>query len=154
MQNHSKGVNAIEDASFVASINDLTTHLKTIKENLLKAEVFPGFLEDCCYCVVQINGYERLKKGVQHLMDNHEILFDKTPPVKSLTQSVSQEFEDVSISTISNTPIRITSKGPIKIPAEPRIAPLIITTSWPVPYSSDKDVPWNYGAEVYYHGVK
>ena len=26
--------------------------------------------------------------------------------------------------------------------------------SGPIPYSSDKVVPWNYGADVYYHGVK
>ena len=24
----------------------------------------------------------------------------------------------------------------------------------PIPYSSDKTVPWNYGGDVYYHGVK
>src|ERR1051325_2837869 len=35
-----------------------------------------------------------------------------------------------------------------------RVAPLIITSSRPVPYSSDKAIPWNYGADVYYHGVK
>ena len=75
MPNHGKGVNAIEDASFVSSINDLTTPLKTIKKNLLKAVVFPRCLEDCCCCAVQTNGCEWLKKGVQHLMDNHEILF-------------------------------------------------------------------------------
>ena len=34
------------------------------------------------------------------------------------------------------------------------MAPLIITTPGPIPYSFDKVVPWNYGAEVYYHGVK
>ena len=34
------------------------------------------------------------------------------------------------------------------------MAPLIITSPRPIPYSSDKDIPWNYGAEVYYHGVK
>ena len=94
-----------------------------------------------------------MKKGVQHLMDNHEILFERTQSVKSLIEVVSQEVEDVSIITISNKPIRIPFKGPIRIPVDPRIAPLIITTSGPVPYSSDKVVPWNYGAEVYYHGV-
>ena len=87
-------------------------------------------------------------------MNSHEILFEKTPSVKSLTKSVSQEFEDVSIITISNQPIRITSKGPIRIPVKPRIAPLIITKPGPVPYSYDKAIPWNYGAEVYYHGIK
>ena len=34
------------------------------------------------------------------------------------------------------------------------MAPLIITSPRAVPYSSDKAIPWNYGAEVYYHGVK
>ena len=34
------------------------------------------------------------------------------------------------------------------------IAPLIITSPGLIPYSSDKAVPWNYGAEVYYHGIK
>ena len=88
MPNHSKDINAIEDASFVASINDLTTPLKTIKENLLKFGVFPGCYEDCFFYAVQINGCKWLKKGVQHLMDNHEILFERIPSVKSLTQSV------------------------------------------------------------------
>src|ERR1043165_2869143 len=45
--------------------------------------------------------------------------------------------------------IRISSADPA-----PRVAPLIITSPRPVPYSSDKDILWNYGAEVYYHGVK
>ena len=87
-------------------------------------------------------------------MDSHEILFERTPSMKCLTEVVSHEFADVSIITISNKLVRIASKGPIRIPIEPRIALLIITTPGPVPYSSDKVVPWNYGAEVYYHGVK
>ena len=31
---------------------------------------------------------------------------------------------------------------------------MIITATGPVLYSSDKAIPQNYGAEVYYHGVK
>src|ERR1051325_4950160 len=45
--------------------------------------------------------------------------------------------------------IRISSADPT-----PRVAPLIITSPRPVPYPSDTAIPWNYGAEVYYHGVK
>src|ERR1051325_9991525 len=45
--------------------------------------------------------------------------------------------------------IRISSANPV-----PRVAPFIITSPMPVQYSSDKAIPWNYGAEVYYHGVK
>ena len=60
----------------------------------------------------------------------------------------------MAIITISNKPLRISSKGPIRISNEPIIAPLIISVVGPVPYTSDKAVPWNYGVEVYYHGVK
>src|ERR1043165_5213903 len=45
--------------------------------------------------------------------------------------------------------IRISSADPM-----PRVAPLIITSPRPVPYSSNKAILWNYGAKVYYHGVK
>ena len=55
MPNHGKGVNSIEDASFVSSVKDLTTPLKIVKKNLLKAGVFPSCFEDCYHCAVQIN---------------------------------------------------------------------------------------------------
>src|ERR1051325_10714763 len=45
--------------------------------------------------------------------------------------------------------IRISSADPA-----PRVAPLIITSPRPIPYSYDKTIPWNYGAKIYYHGVK
>ena len=52
MPDHGKGVNAIEDAIFVSFVNDLTIPLKTVKDNLLKAGVFHGCLEDCFCCAV------------------------------------------------------------------------------------------------------
>src|ERR1043165_6631230 len=54
----------------------------------------------------------------------------------------SEDYADVNV-------IRISSADPV-----PRVAPLIITSTRPVPYSYDKAIPWNYGAKVYYHGVK
>ena len=83
-------------------------------------------------------------------MDSHKILFERTPLAKSLTN----KCEDLSIITISNKPLRITSKGPIRISNEPVVAPLIITNPELIPYSSNKEVPWNYGAEVFYHDIK
>ena len=47
MPNHGKGVNAIEDTVFVSSVEDLTTPLTIVKENLLRVGVFPGCLKDC-----------------------------------------------------------------------------------------------------------
>ena len=83
-------------------------------------------------------------------MDSHGILFEKTP----LSKSLINKCEDLSIITISNKPLRITSKGPIRISNEPTVARLIITNPRPIPYSSNKAAPWNYGAEVFYHGIK
>ena len=35
-----------------------------------------------------------------------------------------------------------------------RAPPFMITVPGPIPYTSEKVVPWHYGADVYYHGVK
>ena len=40
------------------------------------------------------------------------------------------------------------------IPAPARPTPLTITLPGPIPYSSENVVPWHYGSDVYYHGVK
>ena len=47
MPKNDKGVNAVEDAIFVTSIEELTTPLNAIKNNLLKAGIFPGYVKDC-----------------------------------------------------------------------------------------------------------
>ena len=78
-----------------------------------------------------------MREGIQRLMDNHIILVEKIPPMEKLFQDL--EFEDVSV--ISKNSVRITSKGPMKITAGPRVAPLIITASGLIPYSSDKAIP-------------
>ena len=91
MPNHGKGVNAIEDVVFVSPVEDLTTPLTIVKENLLKAGVFPGCLKDCHCCAKQVNGCKWLKEGVQRLINSHEIMFFRTPSIKSLTNK-AEEF--------------------------------------------------------------
>lgn len=83
-------------------------------------------------------------------MDNRVILFEKTPTVDSSFERWG--LEDVSV--VTKAPVKITSKGPVKITTKPRVASLIITTPGPIPYSSNKAIPWNYGTDVYIHGVK
>ena len=80
-------------------------------------------------------------------MDNKEILFERTmiPLVP---------IQDVVIITIYANPSKVSSRKPVRITSVPRIAPLIITVPGPIPYTSDKVVPWHYGADAYYHGVK
>ena len=62
-------------------------------------------------------------------MENHIILIEKVP-------SAENPCQDFSI--IFGTPVRIISKGPIRITANRKAALLIITTSEPIPYSSKK----------------
>ena len=92
MPSHGKGVNAIDDVSFVSTINDLITPLMTVKKNLLRAGLFSGCLENCYHCASQTNGCIWMKKGIERLIDSHEILFEKTPSMKSFPESISQEL--------------------------------------------------------------
>ena len=82
-------------------------------------------------------------------MDGREILFKKIPTIENSIDKA----EDLGIITISNKPLRISSKDPSRISNEPTVYPLIITAHGPISYSSNKVVSWNYGAEVYYHGI-
>ena len=78
-------------------------------------------------------------------MDDCVILFEKIPFEKiPSAESTSQDLNLEDVSTIFGNPVRITSKGSMKITAEPRVAPLIITAPGPIPYSSNNSIPWNY----------
>ena len=108
-------------------MSEFTTPLMIIKKKLLQADLFLGCIENY-YCVSQSNGCALLKEGIQRLMDDRLILFEKTPSMESLCKSMPQdpELEDVSVITSFGTPIRITFKGLVKITAKHRISPLII----------------------------
>ena len=147
MPKHSRGVNAVEDDMFVTVVDELITPLLTIKRNLMRAGLFPGYDESCHLCLSLPTGCHLLKAGVQLLMDDKEILFEKT-----LVPTIS--YNDVSIVTISANPSRVSTKRPVRITSVPKVAPLIITMPGPITYSSDKTVPWNYRGNVYYHEVK
>ena len=79
-------------------------------------------------------------------MDSQQILFEKIPVTPT-------PINEVSIITISANLSKV-SKRPVKITSAPKTAPLKITMPGPVPYKSDKSVPWNCGGEIYYHSIK
>ena len=68
----------IEEDMFVTSVDDLMNPLLTIKENLLNSSVFPGCGESFHFCLSSPTSCPLLKAGVQCLIDNKEILFEKT----------------------------------------------------------------------------
>src|SRR3954469_15463977 len=154
MPKHDNTVNAIMDTIHVYDVRDLSTPLPDIKRKLLRAGLFPGCDPDCYYCALRPEGCENLKRGIQGWMDRGTIRFEKTPTVEELCEGFSRglKFEDVSV--ISKVPLKIPTKAPLKISAEPRVAPIVITQPGPIPYSSDKAIPWNYGADVFVQGVK
>ncbi|KAI5382844.1 hypothetical protein KIW84_070306 [Lathyrus oleraceus] len=81
-------------------------------------------------------------------MDDRTILLEKIPKVEN-------PIEEISVIARFRVPVKITAtRLPVKITAEPKVAPLIITAPGPVPYSSSKAIPWNYGGDVYIHDIK
>ena len=87
-------------------------------------------------------------------MDTQEILFQKTP-IDTITHVTPITFDtptnDIAIITISDD-LSKTCKRPVKITPDPKFVSLKITMSGPIPYKSNKT--WNYGGEIFYHGVK
>ena len=131
------GVNAVDEDVYAVYVNDVATPLMTVKRNLLLAGLFPGCSKGCLFCAVSLSGCPLMKLGIQSLMDSKEILFKKTAvpfvPV-----------EEVSVVIIFNNPIKAPPRKPVKIMT---VAPIVITVLGPLPYESDKAVPWHYGAD-------
>ena len=78
MPKHGHGVNVVDDDLFVTSVEEISTPFMTVKKNLLLAGLFSGYGEGCHFCSILPTGCPLLKAGVQRLMDNKEILFEKT----------------------------------------------------------------------------
>lgn len=77
--------------------------------------------------------------GIQKFLDECFLQCDKVVKER-------KEGKEVSVISIPYTPVSLA--------APVQAVPLTITVPGPVPYSSEKVVPWHYGSDVYYHGVK
>lgn len=135
-------VNVIENSdevlNLIRDVNKLKTPLALVKRRLLKCDIFPGCPPDCKQCSGQPEGCDVLRMNIQKMIDQYMIQFD----------IISVDNDDVGKSIVATVSIPY---DPISLPANVRIAPLIIATPGPVPFTSTKVMPWHYGAEVYYH---
>ncbi|KAI5390588.1 hypothetical protein KIW84_075770 [Lathyrus oleraceus] len=114
MPNHDKTVNAVDGNSRISNVSDLAAPLLTIKENLLQAGLFPGCAEDCDLCALRPDDCLKLRNGIQRLMDDRTILFEKVPKVEN-------RVEEISVIARSKVPVKITAtRMPVKITAEPK----------------------------------
>ena len=131
MPKHGHSAHAIEEDMYVAVVDDLMTPLPIIKMNLLKAGIFPGCEKDCYFCSSLQSDCPLLKSGIQRLMDNQEILFQKIPvtPITPITHvTLVTPINDVAIITISDNLPKV-CKRPVKIKPDPKFVPLKITMS-------------------------
>ena len=103
MHRHGHNDSAVEEDLFVSAMDELLTPLLTIKLNLLKAGVFPGCDQDCLACMSSPFDCPLLKKRIQQLIGNKEILFEK-----ALVSPIP--VPEVSIITIYANPSRVPKK--------------------------------------------
>lgn len=129
-----QGLNLIKDVEL------LKTPLLSVKDALVKNDVFPGCFRNCHACQESIDGCDSLKKGIQKLISEGSLQCEKVVKNKKIVKN------EVSVISIPYSPA--------EIPVPAKTVPLTITVPGPVPYLSEKVVPWHYGSDVFYHGVK
>lgn len=133
-------VNVVEveqKQSLIRDVNLLKTPLLSVKEALVRNNVFPSCCYSCDACQSSVDGCNNLKGGIKRLLNEGRLQCEK------VAKAVEREVAVISI-----------PYAPVNIPVPAKPAPLTITVPGPVPYSSEKAIPWHYGSEVFYHGVK
>jgi hypothetical protein len=91
-----------ENLNLVVNVNDVQTSLFVVKERLLRGGAFSGCDKNCSDCGNHENGCVKLKEGIQELMNEGCLQFDR----------VVKDREEVSTVTIYFTP----SEGPVHTP--------------------------------------
>ncbi|XP_058741044.1 uncharacterized protein LOC131613387 [Vicia villosa] len=129
----------VEDTRLVKDVVELDSLLPPLKKELLRMGLYSGCGECCIDCMAISSVCDKVKSGIQQLMDSGYLQFERV----RRPEMVENEIDVASI-----------PYTPAKIPIPARAPPLVITSPGPVPYRSEKAVPWNYGGEVFYQWAK
>ncbi|XP_058759673.1 uncharacterized protein LOC131632984 [Vicia villosa] len=144
------GVNVIEseEISFISDVGCLTFPLVSVKQHLVNCGIFPGCGVDCENCKSQPEGCADLRSMVQKLINEGPLQFYRR------LRGAKSKASEVSVISIAPICIQVPIQIPVSIPYEEQPAALMITVPGPIPYESEKAVPWHYGSDVYYCGTK
>ncbi|XP_058763228.1 uncharacterized protein LOC131636633 [Vicia villosa] len=132
-------IEVVEDARLVKDVIELGSLLPLLKKELLRMGLYSSCGELCTDCMAISSVCDKVKSGVQELIDSGYLQFERV-------QHLEMVENEVNVASIPYTPANI--------PVPAKAPPLVITLSGPVPYNSEKVVPWNYGGEVFYQGAK
>ncbi|XP_058762353.1 uncharacterized protein LOC131635725 [Vicia villosa] len=132
-------IEVVEDARLVKDVIELGSLLPLLKKELLRMDLYSGCGEFCADCMAISSVCDKVKSGVQQLIDSGYLQFERV----RRPEMVENEVNVASIPYI-----------PAKIPIPARAPPLVITLPGPVPYTSERAIPWNYGTKVFYQGAK
>ncbi|XP_058782859.1 uncharacterized protein LOC131657480 [Vicia villosa] len=129
----------VEDTRLVKDVIELGSLLPLLKKELLRMGLYSSCGKFCTDCMVVSSVCDKVKSGVQQLIDSGYLQFERV-------RRPERVENEVNVASIPYTPA--------KIPIPARAPPLVITLPGPVPYNSEKAIPWNYGGEVFYQGAK
>ncbi|XP_058746759.1 uncharacterized protein LOC131619709 [Vicia villosa] len=132
-------IDIVEDIYLVRDVIELGSLLPLLKKELLRMRLYAGCGEFCTDCMVTSLVCDKVKDGIQQLIDSGYLQFEHVRHPKSVK-------DEINVLSIPYTPT--------KIPIPARAPPLVITLPGPIPYTSEKAIPWNYGGEVFYQGAK
>ncbi|XP_058763153.1 uncharacterized protein LOC131636556 [Vicia villosa] len=150
------GLNAIEseEISVISDVGCLTFPLVSVKQHLLNSGIFPGCGVDCENCKSQPGGRIDLKSTVQKLMDGGPLQFYRKRRNVRVANDDEVVVIDIPYELVAPISIQVLVQISIVVPYAQQPAELMITVPGPIPYESEKAVPWHYGSDVYYYGTK
>lgn len=126
-------------------VEEIRTLLAVVKEQLLLNKVHPGCDTECEDCLMNPQDCEKLKAGVQKLIDQGVMIIEQI-----------YAGNEVATLEIPYDPVQV----PVDIPYDPILVPatacpttpLVTTVPAPFAFDNTKAVPWNYDLNVYLYG--
>lgn len=140
LPNHGQAVNMIQDCQedgLILSAQDIRTPLVPIHARMCLAALFSHDHNACGVCSVDSQGCKSVQDDIQGLLDSGELLVMKKEQDVCV---ITPEFDDPE-----SLEVTYSNK-------EPGDTPLIICVPGPLPYTSNKAIPYRYSPTILENG--